>query len=208
MFSKSFVVFTPLRVNLTLTSILYPFEFLRSFALLDYNVYNWSLTCISYPFEVLRLFAAFRPSWVFDLYGYLIPFWVFDVAQWARADSKCAKNQNWWIWNFQFVSLVLGKNSLKNVIQSIITFSIGFISVVQAWEQSKSAVILWKHVKAQILKNDFFKKKAFNLTLDTLHAHCQANQTTQRTIMRPLLTRRNWGLIWWKNFKKNIFGKN
>ena len=30
-------------------------------------------------------------------------------AQWARADSKCAKSQNWWIWNFQFVSLVLGR---------------------------------------------------------------------------------------------------
>ena len=49
MLLRSFVVFTPLRVYLTLTSILYPFEFLRSF-------------------------AAVRPSWVFDLYEYLIPF--------------------------------------------------------------------------------------------------------------------------------------
>ena len=40
MFLKSFVEFTPLRVCLTLTSILYPFEFLRSFAVLDYYVYN------------------------------------------------------------------------------------------------------------------------------------------------------------------------
>jgi len=34
------------------------------------------------------------------------------------------------------------ENTLKNVIQSIIKFSIGFNSVVQAWEQSKSAAIL------------------------------------------------------------------
>ena len=40
MFLRSFVVFTPLPVYLTLTSILYPFEFLRSFAVLDYYVYN------------------------------------------------------------------------------------------------------------------------------------------------------------------------
>ena len=40
MFLRSYVVFTPLRVYLTLLSILYPFEFLRSFAVLDYYVYN------------------------------------------------------------------------------------------------------------------------------------------------------------------------
>ena len=43
MFLRSFVVFTPLCVYLTFTSILYPFEFLMSFAVLDYYVYSWSL---------------------------------------------------------------------------------------------------------------------------------------------------------------------
>ena len=86
MFLRSFVVFTPLRVYLTLTSILYPFDFLRSFAVLDYYVYNWSLrvfytllkfwgrlrhldhhgfltfTSILNPFEFLTSFVAFRPS--------------------------------------------------------------------------------------------------------------------------------------------------
>ena len=40
MFLRSFVVFRPLRMYLTVTSILYPFEFLRSFAVLDNYVYN------------------------------------------------------------------------------------------------------------------------------------------------------------------------
>ena len=84
--NDAILVFTPLRVYLSLTSILYPFEFLRSFAVLDYYVYNWSLrvfytllrfwgrlqgldhhgfltfTSILYPFELLTSFVAFRPS--------------------------------------------------------------------------------------------------------------------------------------------------
>ena len=73
MFLRSFVEFTPLRVHLTLTSILYPFEFLRSFAVLDYYMCNWSLMSILYPFEVLRSFAAFRPSWVLTFTSILYP---------------------------------------------------------------------------------------------------------------------------------------
>ena len=66
--------------------------------------------------------------------------------------------------NMEFPICFIGfrkKTPWKMFIQSIIKFSIGFISVVQAWEQSKSAVILWKHVKARILKNKsvFFLKR-------------------------------------------------
>ena len=109
------------------------------------------------------------------------------VAQWARADSKCAKNQNWWIWNFQCVSLVLGRNHPEKcylVNNKIFHWFHQCRSGMGTVKKCRNSLKTCQSANFEKQLCIFLKKKAFNLTLDTLHAHCQANQTTQRTIMR------------------------
>ena len=105
----SFVVFRPLRVYLILTSILYPFEFLRSFAVLDHYVHNWPLRvfytllrCWRRLWRLARyvynwslrvfytLLSLSRRLWHLDHYVYVWPsrlfrpFCVFDIVSRVR----------------------------------------------------------------------------------------------------------------------------
>ena len=74
-----FNMFRPLRVYLILTSILYPFEFLRSFAVLDHYVYNWPLRVF------YTLLSFWRRLWRLTCYVYnwslrvFVPFWFCHV---------------------------------------------------------------------------------------------------------------------------------
>ena len=112
-------MFRPLRVYLILTKILYPFEFLRSFAVLDHYVYNWPLRvfytllrCWRRLWRLARyvynwslrvsytLLSLSRRLWHFDHYVYVWPsrlfrpFCAFDIVSrewplWVRYSVCC-----------------------------------------------------------------------------------------------------------------------